>query len=112
MPCFSMPRIRRQQLGYLDNSLALKIGRRTFPQLSGLLRLPSLLFSSCCDLAERVWLISESSTSLLPLNWRDNRQSRNVLDGLPFAVLADDISRIVGVLAIVTFPEACVIVGH
>jgi len=29
----------------------------------------------------------------------------------PLAVLADDVSRIVGVLAIVTFPEACV-VGH
>ena len=30
----------------------------------------------------------------------------------PLAVLADDISRIVGVLAIVAFPEACVVVGH
>ena len=30
----------------------------------------------------------------------------------PLAVLADDISPIVGVPTIITFPEACVVVGH
>jgi len=30
----------------------------------------------------------------------------------PLAVLAYDISRIVGEPAVVTFPEACVVVGH